>query len=235
MNLEYLDEFVDEHYDEIYEGLDGIYRGELFPNDEVTLDDIDEEYITEYIENNMEEEYQNFCDSKMHLVTMDDKCKEILALQLKKGDATHQTRSSLLASAEAAIVNTSYDKLVSLLKEQPFYKFNVDKVLSRITEDNPVSQVVAPVIISRMDADGIGKHILLETLPQQGDEVIHTLPLDPDNLQDLLSKCEKLGLETGGINALGDRPDAPTTIIYGKKGTIAEHKEALMKTYEANR
>ena len=235
MNTEFLDDFIEEHEEEIYEGLNNRYAGELFPTDEVTLYDIDENYITEYIENNMLDEYQDFCDARMKLVTMDDKCKEILALQLKKGSAVKKSNSAYLADAEAAIVNTSYDKLVSMLKDQPFYKFNVDKALARITDDTPVSHVVAPVIIARTDADGIGKHILLEALPHTGDEIIHTLPLDPDNLQDLLSRCEKQGLETGGINALGDRPDSPTTIIYGRKGTVAEHKEALIKTYEENR
>ena len=236
MNLDYLDDFIDEYYDQIYEGLNERYRGELFPNDEVTLADIPEDYITEYIEDNMFKDYQNFCAFKMKLITIDDKCKEILALQLKKGSPDiKKSNSAYLADAEAALVNTSYDKIVSLLKEQPFYKFNVDKALARITEENPVSHVVAPVILARTDADGIGKHILLEALPQPGDEIIHTLPLDPNNLQDLLSRCEKLGLQTAGINALGDIPNIPTTIIYGKKEYISEHKEALKKTYEENR
>ena len=93
IHYDHIDDFIDKYEDEIYEGLDSIYHGYLFPNDEVYLQDINEDYIYDYIGTHMK-----------------DKFNEFIKQQEKKESDDIEKNKELQSKAKALALDSEEDK-----------------------------------------------------------------------------------------------------------------------------
>ena len=239
-----MDEFIDMHEEEIYEGLNNMYP-ELFPNDDVYLSDINEDYVYEYVKNNMSDEYHKYINPP----TLDDKCREIIANQLihnKKNNCSvyyasykeHKlTKAKFLEAVYNVVDNIIYtsstEELIDMLKKQPYYNFDVKKQIDRLKDTKAVA-LITPVVIKRTDADG-NTHLIIDIKVKDGDTIVHTLNLDPSKLRLLFKEIQKLNYSSRGLNWL-EQDNAPVILVYGKtERDVCDLLKELGRFYKINK
>lgn len=121
------------------------------------------------------------------------------------------------------------DEVAELLKTQEYFEFDVDKQLSKLSEDKHAAFIVEPALIKRIDDEG-NHHYVLDGSKKSNDVVLKYLKLDPDKFQLFLDKLEHLNLYCMGLNWL-HKPDSPTILIFGIQSYCEELSERLKKTY----
>lgn len=181
------------------------------------------------------------------MVILDKSCRDILANKYLKdtrqGVALFEKYKANKISSKEYLREISIgvdewlkqlnsDEVAVLLKTQEFFEFNVDKQLSKLSEDNHAAFIVEPSLILRVDDEG-NHHYVLDSFKKPNDVVLKYLPLNPDKFQLLLDKLEHLNLYSMGLNWLR-KPDSPTIIIFGIQSYCEELYERLKKTYGIN-
>jgi hypothetical protein len=239
-----MDEFIDMHQEEIMEGLNDLYP-ELFPNDDVYLDDINEDYIYEYVKNNMTEEYHKYINPP----TLDDKCREIIANQLihdKKNNCSlyyasykeHKlTKAKFLEAVYKVVDNIIYvssvEELIDMLKKQPYYNFDAKKQFDNSNSKDALA-LITPVVIKRVDADG-NTHLIIDFKVKEDDTIVHTLQFDPSKLRALFKLLSDAGYTSRGFNWLEKDKHTPVILVYGKtEEAVTDLCRELGKIYKIN-
>ena len=238
-----MDEFIEEHQDEIMEGLMEEYP-ELFPNDDVYLDDINEDYVFEYVKEYMTDEYHKHINPP----TLDDKCREIIANQLihdKKNNCSvyyasykerKLTKAKFLEAVYKVVDNIIYvsstEELIERLKQQPFYNFDPQKQIDKLQSKEAVA-LISPVVIKRIDSDG-NTHLIIDIKVKDGDTIVHTFQFDPSKLRALFKLLDSNSYHSCGLNWL-EQDNAPVILVYGKtEDAITNLCEELSKIYKIN-